>query len=71
MAQVCIKIPNVLFVLNVIPTRYWQSSIIEAQKVCQNAQNMTVIADREGDIYQALICFREQLKVDFFNSNEL
>ena len=43
----------------------WQSSIVEAQKVCQNAQNMTVIADREGDIYQALVCFREQLKVDF------
>jgi hypothetical protein len=43
----------------------WQSSIMEAKKVCQKAQNITVIADREADIYQALHCFKYELNIDF------
>ena len=43
----------------------WLSSIIEAKKVCQTAQSMTVIADREGDIYEALEYFSGQLSIDF------
>ena len=43
----------------------WLNSIIEAKKVCQSSASMTVVADREADIYEALSYFTEQLSIDF------
>lgn len=43
----------------------WVESIQRAHQVCQQAQSITVIADREADIYQALCAFKEEIKVDF------
>lgn len=43
----------------------WLSSIIEAKKVCQSSASMTVVADREADIYEALEYFIEKLSIDF------
>jgi hypothetical protein len=43
----------------------WVESIQQAHQVCQPAQAMTVIADREADIYQALYAFKEELGIDF------
>lgn len=43
----------------------WLGSIIEAEKVCRTAQSMTVIADREGDIYEAMAHFSRRLSIDF------
>lgn len=43
----------------------WLSSIIEAKKVCQSSASMTVVADREADIYEALEYFTQKLSIDF------
>lgn len=43
----------------------WVESIQHAHRVCHAAQSMTVIADREADIYQAFHAFKEELKIDF------
>jgi hypothetical protein len=43
----------------------WLESIQEAHRVCLSAQSMTVIADREADIYQALDGFKNKLCIDF------
>jgi Transposase DDE domain len=43
----------------------WVSSIQQAHQVCHLAESMTVIADREADIYQALHSFKHELMIDF------
>lgn len=43
----------------------WLSSIIEAKRVCQSSSSMTVVADREADIYEALEYFTNKLSIDF------
>ena len=43
----------------------WVESIQHAHRVCHLAQSMTVIADREADIYQAFHAFKHEIKVDF------
>jgi hypothetical protein len=43
----------------------WLNSIVEAKKVCQTSASMTVVADREADIYEALAYFTENISIDF------
>ena len=43
----------------------WLESIQHAHQACHLAESMTVIADRESDIYEALHSFKNELNIDF------
>lgn len=43
----------------------WLESIKQAHQVCHLAESMTMIGDREADIYQALNSFKHELNIDF------